>query len=646
MEHRCPFHWFSRGLCLIVLAAFSRHVCAQRADENVITSAEDAFGTAVSGEAIGLYDATTVRGFSPVAAGNLRIEGLYFDQQADLTIRAQSRYSVHVGTAAQGYIFPAPTGIVDYSLRRSDDKNMLSSVVTYDSNYTKRFEVDGQLTLLDSQLSSAIGASIGRDYLGYGGTDRRKAFGLVPRWRPAKNIEVTAFWGRSHIMDEEAVPIYLPEAGLNVPPPVKRNWYPGPSWALGDRISDNQGVLGLATFGEWTLRAGLFHSLLDTNSSYANLYINVTPGGVGDHLIIADPPQRAASTSGELRVSRGVGEGTVKQLFLASLRWRNVSSLYGGSDYFDGGTTNLNDPFVTAKPAFNFTARSAEHVTQQTVGISYNLHWDKLGDLGLGLQHADYSRHDEQPGMSVAGISTSPWMQNLTLSLNIAPALVAYGSYNRGLEDNGNAPDSAANRLQPLPAIKSRQYDVGLRWMPGSNTTLIVGYFDIVKPYVTADSNNVYRLLGDETHRGVEVSLNSMPAQGLTVILGGVFMNPKIDHVQNANEAIGSLPVGLPRNNVQLNIDYLLPFAKRVSINVSVNKLSDIATTADNHVFTSFPLTVTAGGRYKFKLGNTPCTARVYVTNATNQYFWYFAGAGAFEASNQAITTLSLTADF
>src|SRR5690242_13923106 len=109
---RCRyFHRLPGIFCLIFLAVFPHCVCAQHADENVITSAEDAFGTAVSGETIGLYDATMVRGFSPVAAGNLRIEGLYFDQQADLTIRAQSRYSVHVGTAAQGYIFPAPTGI-------------------------------------------------------------------------------------------------------------------------------------------------------------------------------------------------------------------------------------------------------------------------------------------------------------------------------------------------------------------------------------------------------------------------------------------------------------------------------------------------------------------------------------------------------
>ena len=54
---------------------------AQRVNENPVTAAEDAFGTTVGSQTIGLYDAQDVRGFSPSHAGNLRIEGLYFDQQ-------------------------------------------------------------------------------------------------------------------------------------------------------------------------------------------------------------------------------------------------------------------------------------------------------------------------------------------------------------------------------------------------------------------------------------------------------------------------------------------------------------------------------------------------------------------------------------
>ena len=52
---------------------------AQRAGENAVAEASDAFGTVVGREAVGLYSAGNARGFSPSQAGNLRIGGLYFD---------------------------------------------------------------------------------------------------------------------------------------------------------------------------------------------------------------------------------------------------------------------------------------------------------------------------------------------------------------------------------------------------------------------------------------------------------------------------------------------------------------------------------------------------------------------------------------
>src|SRR3546814_8839604 len=50
-----------------------------RSAENAVRQAEDAFGFSVGRESLGLYSSSNVRGFSPLDAGNVRIEGLYFD---------------------------------------------------------------------------------------------------------------------------------------------------------------------------------------------------------------------------------------------------------------------------------------------------------------------------------------------------------------------------------------------------------------------------------------------------------------------------------------------------------------------------------------------------------------------------------------
>jgi len=87
---------------------------AQRADENAVTAAQDAFGTSIGFQTVGLYSANEARGFSPQQAGNLRIEGLYFDQQTWVTGDCMVRETtMRVGIAAQSYSFPAPTGIAD-----------------------------------------------------------------------------------------------------------------------------------------------------------------------------------------------------------------------------------------------------------------------------------------------------------------------------------------------------------------------------------------------------------------------------------------------------------------------------------------------------------------------------------------------------
>lgn len=69
-----------RGVLIAAcLGTCSESAFAQRARENAVAEASDAFGTLVGREQVGLYSSGNARGFSPSQAGNLRIEGLYFD---------------------------------------------------------------------------------------------------------------------------------------------------------------------------------------------------------------------------------------------------------------------------------------------------------------------------------------------------------------------------------------------------------------------------------------------------------------------------------------------------------------------------------------------------------------------------------------
>ena len=106
-----------RLLSVVAALAMAFHVAqarAQHAADNPVASADDAFGLTLGLESVGMYNSSGVRGFSPQAAGNVRIDGLYFDEQGALSDRVIESSAIRVGLTEIGYAFPAPTGIVDY----------------------------------------------------------------------------------------------------------------------------------------------------------------------------------------------------------------------------------------------------------------------------------------------------------------------------------------------------------------------------------------------------------------------------------------------------------------------------------------------------------------------------------------------------
>jgi hypothetical protein len=85
-------------------------VYAQHASDDPLATANDAFGLTLGLESIGLYGPGLVRGFNPQTAGNVRIDGLYFDQQGTLSNRVVEGSTIRIGVSEIGYAFPAPTG--------------------------------------------------------------------------------------------------------------------------------------------------------------------------------------------------------------------------------------------------------------------------------------------------------------------------------------------------------------------------------------------------------------------------------------------------------------------------------------------------------------------------------------------------------
>lgn len=158
----------SRGLPAIATASIiasgvaMQDAHAQRASENAVKQADDAFGTTIGNEKVGIYNGDDVRGFSPIQAGNARIDGLYFDKVGDENDRIQESSRVRVGIAAQGFAFPAPTGIVDYALRTPSDTPGLSILGEGNSFGYNTLQLDGAAPITET-LSAGGGIGYNRN---------------------------------------------------------------------------------------------------------------------------------------------------------------------------------------------------------------------------------------------------------------------------------------------------------------------------------------------------------------------------------------------------------------------------------------------------------------------------------------------------
>lgn len=353
------------------LTLLAAPAAAQRASDNAVTAAEDAFGSTVGRESIGIYSSAEVRGFSPSVAQNLRIEGLYFDNQAWLSQRLVQSSTVRVAFSALGYPFPAPTGIVDYQLRKPGDARVVS-VVGGLGDYAAPFvEVDA-LIPLTGRLGVAIGASAAHEryYDGADATFLRAA--VAPRWRPTDRIEVIPFASITRGLGEEAAPTFI-TSGAFTPPKVRRRRYIGPRWTARDSMNGTSGIVAKIRIGEdWALAAGAFHSFARTDRNFADVYL-VDAAGLATERVVADPTQYREALSGELRLSRSIADGDRLHIVHASLRGRQRRNLYGGTGpTIVDGLRLLGGPSPLPEPAgFAYRARNADRLDQWAAGLAY-----------------------------------------------------------------------------------------------------------------------------------------------------------------------------------------------------------------------------------------------------------------------------------
>lgn len=633
------------GILLAVSTANALANDDDTAEENPITMAADAFGTSVGGESIGLYQAGNVRGFSPTDAGNVRMDGLYFDQQAAFTGRLVSGTTIRVGPTTLGDPFPAPTGIADVRLRRPGGERSLRVAPQINTYGSTQIEIDAQTPIAGDRFGLAGGIGIYEHRYPEGGDSSVISAALIPRWQPTEGVEILPFWSHTDTRNMDITPVILVD-GPHLPPEISRRDFTSQRWAVVDRTRSNYGILGTAPVANWTLRAGLFRSIENPTRSFSMQFRDTAADGNAERLAVANPSQRFASTSGELRLSRAIVTGKRAHLFHVSARSREQSRRYGGADRVPLGPGQIGQNAPVPEPEFHFGPQTRDEVRQWTGSIAYEGRWTDIGEISLGVQKADYRKQVTPSDGALPATKDDPWLYNASAAAHLHTALALYGNYSRGLEESPVAPEAAANRDEAPPAVETEQTDFGLRWQAPGNLQVIAGLFRIDKPYFSMDREQVFRRLGKLRHQGLEVSVSGQPLQGLTLVGGAVLMDPTVQIEPTETGIAGNRPVGGSRTRLLGTIDYRPPSIPDLSVDLAVEHTGKRPANLDNTLDAPAATIFNLGARYRFAVGGMRGTLRLRALNLFDTFVWEVRGNNAFGYNSPRQVTMRVTLDF
>jgi iron complex outermembrane recepter protein len=251
---------------------------------------------------------------------------------------------------------------------------------------------------------------------------------------------------------------------------------------------------------------------------------------------------------------------------------------------------------------------------------------------------------------------TTPWAG---LAWSPSAATMLYASWGQGVELEAvpNRPDRFANSGQVLPALKSEQTEIGLKWQANPRMLLTAAAFSIDKPYAddvaAADPDGLpTQVAGAKTarHRGLELAASGRVDAALS--LQASLMALDAEYTQAVDPTlVGQRVTNLPRLKASLFADYKLAALPGLSINGLATYENGKTVTADGRVELPSAWQLDAGLSYLQRIAGKATLWRFNIENLSNRNYWREApttdwgGVYLFAATPRTLRA-SVTVDF
>ncbi|MCE9887409.1 TonB-dependent siderophore receptor [Kluyvera intermedia] len=276
---------------------------------------------------------------------------------------------------------------------------------------------------------------------------------------------------------------------------------------------------------------------------------------------------------------------------------------------------NYHDPLTTAR--------------NRTQGWLFS---DTLGFFDDSLLFTAAARHQKvviRNYSNTTGLETttatfteSRWMPTFGVVYKPWETVSLYANHTEALQPGGNAPVKTNNYGQSIGIAHSKQDEVGVKvdyQRVGGSLSL----FQIKKPSGVLDSDNYYRMDGEQRNRGLELSVFGEPMFGLRLNGSTLWIDPEMTKTKGGLND-GNDAIGVSRFYAVLGAEYDIKPVDGLTATARVNHTgSQYADSANTKKLDSYT-TLDLGMRYRMHLNQeqNDLVWRVGVTNVTNEKYW------------------------
>ncbi len=387
-------------------------------------------------------------------------------------------------------------------------------------------------------------------------------------------------------------------------------------------------------------RTAFPYGVYDANYECPQWCDRYAPDGSFSYWQYVSDNERRTSQALEMSVSgrattAGVGHQVQAGVLVTRYRGRFEDQVFdlaidpSGSGVGLGNIDGTRDTLPSAGYAdanTNRDERSTEWFVRDAMRLS------PLWQLWAGLRHSRLQRESVRTSPAEDGLRATRYEQGATLpwvalAHELAPGTLAYASWGEGLETDV-APNQPrySNRGEPLPALRSRQFEAGLKHS-GEVFDAAVTLFDIDRPQAAdigacAGADSCVRAIdGSARHRGAEAQATWRSGAWLWQASAMWLDAERRGSTQPGVN--GQRPVNVPTATLRLGTEYRLAALPGLALQANVAAESDrVVLPYDESVRIPGWARLDLGARWRQTIGATAMVWRVGLDNATDHRAW------------------------